>query len=133
MLTDQFLPITPASPLLTGRFVTSRNTCSSWLGNKFGCLFRNSFVRQYLLITFQSTSVKVLFSTIWWGLPNGRLTALRHFCFFFWEVLWLPVCSKLGDTTVEFINMVLSNSLYVYDRPVFCLTPRRLRRYRGKI
>ena len=114
MLTDQFLPITPASPLLTGRFVTSRNTCSSWLGNKFGCLFRNSFVRQYLLVTFQSTSVKVLFSTIWWGLPNGRLTALRHFWFFFEKCCGYQYAQNFGI-------LQLSLSTWCYQIHCMCM------------
>ena len=103
------LPVTPASPLLPGWFLISQSTCPSWLGNKSGCLFRNSSARQFFPETFQATIVKVSFSSNGWGLSDESTNSLGAY--------------QHVQNLVEFVNMVLSKSLYLYGRLVFCLTP----------
>ena len=83
----------PGRSLLLGGFVISQSTGSSWSGNKFGCFFRNSCVRQFLPDTFQATCVRMLFSTKRLDLHDeytnslrgfvaftSKLKSLRHYC-----------------------------------------------------
>ena len=83
----------PDRSLFLGGFVICQSTGSSWSGNKFGCFFRNSCVRQFFPETFQATCVRMLFSTKRLDLHDeytnslggfvaftSKLKSLRYYC-----------------------------------------------------